>query len=230
MMWFSILAAAIAPGLALLAYFYLKDRYETEPISMVARLFLFGGLLVFPTMVLQRSFVLGFGDNSFLFSFVFSAGLEEFMKWFVVFYIIYKHTLFDEPYDGIVYAVALSLGFATVENVIYAFINFTTFSNLMMRAFLPVSGHALFGVMMGYYLGMAKFNNSKATRYLMLSFLLPLLYHGVFDYVLLNLQNNWLWLMLPLMILMWIRSLWKVNSANSISPFRFVHREDKIKI
>lgn len=75
------------------------------------------------------------------------------MKWFVLYHLIFRHEAFDEPYDGIVYAVAVSLGYATLENIIYAFLNAASFSALMIRALLPVSAHALFGVMMGYYLG-----------------------------------------------------------------------------
>ncbi len=59
----------------------------------------------------------GLGHNTWVLSFLISAGLEEFLKWFVLYFVIYKHTSFDEPYDGIVYAVAVSIGFATVENI-----------------------------------------------------------------------------------------------------------------
>lgn len=226
----SVLAAAIAPGMAFLAYFYLKDRYESEPISTVVRMFVFGALLVFPTMVIQRAFVLAFGENPFLFSFVYSSFLEEFLKWFLVFFVIYKHQDFNEPYDGIVYAAAVSLGYATVENVIYALLGEPSVSSLLMRALLPVSGHAMFGVMMGYHLGRAKFMRSRETRHLTLSLLLPVFYHGVFDYILLDAQRYWLWLMLPLMLFLWGRSMWKLNRANDISPFRGFIREEEVKI
>lgn len=228
----SVLAAAIAPGIALLAYFYLKDRYESEPIHTVMRMFVLGGLLVFPTMVLQRAFVLGFGENSFLYSFVYSSILEEFLKWFIVFFVIYKHQEFNEPYDGIVYATAVALGFATVENVFYTLLFSPSVSSLLMRALLPVSGHALFGVMMGYHLGKAKFSRAPASekRQLAVSLLLPFFYHGVFDYIVLDAKPYWLWLMLPLMLFLWTRSIRRVNRANDNSPFRGMIREEEVKI
>lgn len=226
----SVLAAAIAPGIALLAYFYLKDRYESEPIHTVIRMFILGALLVFPTMVLQRTFVLGFGESSFLYSFVYSAFLEEFLKWFLVFFIIYKHQDFNEPYDGIVYATAVSLGFATLENVIYALLFSPSVSSLLMRALLPVSGHALFGVMMGYYMGRAKFVVANERKQLAISLGLPVFYHGVFDFIILDAKPYWLWLMMPLMLFLWIRSLRKVNKANDNSPLRGLIREEEIKI
>ncbi|MFE5317144.1 glutamic-type intramembrane protease PrsW [Paenibacillus sp. NPDC056579] len=227
---FSVLTAAIAPGVALMAYFYLKDRYDTEPIHLVMKVFLFGVLLVFPVMVIQRALVHGLGENPFVFSFIISSGIEEFLKWFLVYFIIYKHTSFDEPYDGIVYAVAASLGFATLENVFYALLNSSSISSLLYRALLPVSGHAMFGVIMGYHLGRAKFVEELRTRHLIFSLMLPIFWHGVFDYVLLTAKAYWIWFMIPLMAFLWIRSIRKVNRANARSPLRVVRREEQIKI
>lgn len=226
----SVLAAAIAPGIALLSYFYLKDRYESEPIHTVMRMFVLGALLVFPTMVLQRAFVIGFGEHPFMYAFIYSSLFEEFLKWFLVFYVIYKHQDFNEPYDGIVYATAVALGFATVENVFYALLSAPSASSLLMRAFLPVSGHALFGVMMGYHLGKAKFMAGSERKHLLLSLALPVFYHGLFDYILLNAKQYWLWLMLPLMLFLWVGSIMRMNRANDNSPFRGFVREEEVKI
>ncbi|MFD0680951.1 MULTISPECIES: glutamic-type intramembrane protease PrsW [unclassified Paenibacillus] len=226
----SVLTAAIAPGVALLAYFYLKDRYDTEPIHLVMKLFLFGVLLVFPVMVLQRAFAHGLGADPLVFSFIISAGLEEFLKWFIVYIVIYQHASFDEPYDGIVYAVAVSLGFATLENVFYAFLNSASISSLLSRALLPVSGHAMFGVIMGYYLGKSKFTPDRKTRYLAYSILFPIFWHGLYDYILLTTKSYWVWFMIPLMVFLWARSLKKVNRANSKSPLRVIQSEDQVKI
>lgn len=224
-----IFLAAIAPGLSLLAYFYLKDRYQVEPIRLVMKMFLYGALLVFPVMVLQSELIKELGKGSdFTFSFFMTAGLEEYFKWFLLYHLIYRHAEFDEPYDGIVYAVAISLGYATLENVFYAFLNASSFSALLMRALLPVSGHALFGVVMGYYLGRAKFTPGKAQAFLWLSLLLPIIWHGLFDYILLTARTYWVWIMIPFMTYLWIRALWKVDQANSRSPFRVIHRGDKV--
>ncbi|MDD9267609.1 glutamic-type intramembrane protease PrsW [Paenibacillus sp. GCM10023248] len=225
-----IILAAIAPGLSLLAYFYLKDRYETEPIHLVIRMFVFGVLLVYPTMVLQRALIEEFGEGTFISSFLLSGGVEEFLKWFVLYHLIFRHEAFDEPYDGIVYAVAVSLGYATLENIIYAFLHATSFSALMIRALLPVSAHALFGVMMGYYLGKAKFVPHKARRYLWFSLLLPIFWHGLFDYILLLFTQNWVWAIIPVMAFLWIRTIWRVDRANAHSPLRIASRDDKIKV
>ncbi len=219
---FSLLTAAVAPGVSLMAYFYLRDKYDAEPVKLVVRMFLFGLLLVFPTMVIQRGFVLGFGNNPLLLSFGISAGLEEFIKWFVLYFLIFSHSEFDEPYDGIVYSVAVALGFATLENIIYVFLNHSSFFSLLLRAFLPVSGHALFGVVMGYYLGKAKFAESKSKKRKMLlySLLVPILWHGAFDYILLQSAKHWIWFIVPFMVLLWILGLRNVQIANLKSPYR----------
>jgi protease PrsW len=228
-MVFSILTAAIAPGIALMTYLYLKDRYDAEPIHMVIRMFLIGVLVVVPIVVIQRGLTLWWGEEPLAFAFVISAGVEEGLKWFVLYHVIYNHTVFDEPYDGIVYAAAISLGFATLENVLYAFLQPATFGSLLVRAMLPVSGHALFGVVMGYYLGKAKFAKSRSRHFLMLSLALPVFWHGLYDYIILVARTYWLWLIIPLMLLLWVRGSLKIKSANNGSPLRIVSRKDEVK-
>lgn len=231
MLIFSIVTAAIAPGLALLTFLYLKDKYEAEPIHMVARMFILGALIVIPIMVLQRGVTILFGTDIYTTAFIQSSLIEEMFKWFVLFHVIYNHTEFDEPYDGILYAGAISLGFATVENLMYSFFVPADFSVMLLRALLPVSGHALFGVLMGYYLGRAKFtkqNNRKLM--LVLSFFVPFILHGTYDWIILMFENDWMLLIIPFMLLLWIFGLNKVKSAHLRSPFRYVRGKDNIKL
>ncbi|MMZ60657.1 Protease PrsW [compost metagenome] len=221
MLFFSIATAAVAPGIALLTYFYLKDKYDAEPLHMVIKVFCLGFLIVLPVMIVQRGLSIWLGDGSFVYAFAISAGVEEALKWFVLFHMIYNHTEFDEPYDGILYAAAISLGFATVENVIFALASHATISTMLIRALLPVSGHAMFGVMMGYYLGRAKFSAGwKSRKFLIYSLVLPLFWHGVYDWVLDNVTQYWLWYIVPLMAFLWYGGLGKMYRANNRSPFR----------
>jgi RsiW-degrading membrane proteinase PrsW (M82 family) len=228
-LWFSVIASALAPGLALLTYFYLKDRYEQEPLIMVTKVFLLGFLIVVPVMIIQRGMTNGFGGNPYVDSFIISSFVEEFLKWFVLYYMIYNHTEFDEPYDGIVYAVAISLGFATVENVMYAWYSHASIGAMFLRALLPVSGHAMFGVMMGYYLGRARFSKGTQTkRYFVYSMVIPWFWHGVYDLILTTMTQYWIWSIVPLMAFLWYRGIEKVTKANNRSPFRFLKREEEI--
>jgi len=214
-----ILSAGIAPGLALLSYFYLRDEYEPEPVSFVFRTFLYGVLLVFPIMFIQHVLETEHLLQSDLLNAFFGSGiLEEFFKWFILFYLIYQHVEFDEPFDGIVYGVAVSLGFATVENIFYLVAN--GIEHAMTRALLPVSSHALFGVIMGFYLGKAKFTKDHKAKWILLSLMLPILLHGTYDFILISLEN-WLFIIFPFMIFLWWFGLRKVKKAKILSANHF---------
>lgn len=230
----STLGAAIAPGIALMSYFYLKDKYETEPLHMVIKSFILGMLIVFPVMlfqyVLQEEVQIGQILNSYLLVGFF----EEFFKWLIIFYTAFRHIEFDEPYDGIVYTTAVSLGFATTENLFYLW-SHSGMSTAFYRAILPVSSHGLFGVIMGYYFGRAKFplNPAKTKVYLLISLLLPIFLHGTYDFILSIGGNSWIWLMIPFMILLWTTALDRSTEAlkRSTTPSfgKQYNHEDSLK-
>ncbi|UFJ42811.1 glutamic-type intramembrane protease PrsW [Brevibacillus humidisoli] len=210
----ALIGAALAPGVALLSYFYLRDNLQPEPISMVVRSFLFGVLLVFPIMMLQYVIQVEWNLTNIWFqAIVASAFIEEFFKWLIVYYTAYKHIAFDEPYDGIVYAVAVSLGFATLENFFYLITNGLEMA--FWRALLPVSGHALFGIFMGYSLGLGKFTRQRSVQLkrLLTALLLPAGMHAAYNLILLSGQY-WIWLITPFMLFLWWRGLKKVELAH----------------
>ncbi len=214
-----ILSAGVAPGLALLSYFYLKDEYGSEPISVVFKTFLYGALLVFPIAFIQ--YVLeteNIVQSEIINAFLLSGLLEEFFKWFILIYTVYQHVSFDEPYDGIVYGAAVSLGFATVENIVFLIANGMEYA--LSRALLPVSSHALFGVIMGFYIGKGKFIIQSKRTWLSLSLILPFLLHGIYDFILMN-QQNWLMKILPFMAFLWWLGLRKVKKARALSSLHY---------
>jgi len=208
----AIISAGIAPGLALLSYFYLKDQYESEPVPLVLRSFIFGALLVFPIMFIQYVLdVEAVFDSQFLYTLVAVGFLEEFFKWFILFFTIYQHIHFNEHYDGIVYGVAVSLGFASLENILYLFANGV--QHALGRAILPVSSHALFGVIMGYYLGKGKFTVRKhRPKWIVMSCTIPILLHSIYDSILLS-YLNWEYTMVPFMLFLWWFALHKAKKA-----------------
>ncbi len=215
----NILTAGVAPGLALLIYFYLKDQYNTEPISVVLKAFIYGAIIVIPVMFLQ--YVMDFEGVS-LASWVdafFAKGLlEEMLKWGIFLLLIFGHVEFDEPYDGIVYGVAISLGFATFENILYLFSNGVEYA--WGRALFPVSSHGLFGVIMGFYFGKAKFSKEKRLKYMVIGLLIPFLLHGLFNYILM-MQVNWYVYLIPFMFFLWGLGLWKVKKARILTEKAF---------
>ncbi|MDM5331549.1 glutamic-type intramembrane protease PrsW [Neobacillus sp. CF12] len=213
-----ILLAGVAPGLALLSYFYLKDKYEPEPVSMVVNTFFSGALIIIPIAfieyVLKIENIVQFNSIYAIFS---SGLIEEFFKWTVLFFIAYKSAEFDEPFDGIVYGTSISLGFATAENILYLMNNGMEYA--LTRALLPVSGHALFGVIMGYYISKAKFTKGQKWPFFLLSILLPVVLHGIFNFLLLH-QGSW-FAMSPYMVFLWWFSLRKVQLAEVSSYQHF---------
>ncbi|PWI62119.1 PrsW family intramembrane metalloprotease [Bacillus subtilis] len=213
---FAIISAGIAPGIALLSYFYLKDQYDNEPVHMVLRSFFLGVVLVFPIMFIQ--YVLekeNVGGGSFFVSFLSSGFLEESLKWFILMISVYPHAHFDEHYDGIVYGASVSLGFATLENTLYLIGHGV--EHAFVRALLPVSCHALIGVIMGFYLGKARFSADKArVKWLTLSLVVPSLLHGSYDFILTAL-SNWIYYMLPFMVFLWWFGLRKAKKARSVN-------------
>ncbi|WLD91850.1 glutamic-type intramembrane protease PrsW [Alkalihalobacillus sp. AL-G] len=214
---FTLISAGIAPGIALMSFFYLKDKYEPEPILMVVRTFLFGILLVFPVMVLQFGIHEEMLIPDWVDAFFVSSLLEEFLKWFLLYFAAYQQIEFNDPYDGIIYGASISLGFATAENVLFLFAN--GIETAMLRAFLPVQCHALFGVMMGYYLSRAKFTDSfkMKRKYIIYSLFIPILYHGLYDYIILYHIKRWIYIMFPFMLFLWWLGLRKVKHAQHAS-------------
>ncbi|SFA73424.1 Membrane proteinase PrsW, cleaves anti-sigma factor RsiW, M82 family [Lentibacillus halodurans] len=208
----ALFSAGIAPAFALMAFFYLKDRF-TEPLSLMVKTFLFGALLVFPIMFIQYGFTAeNLSTSSFVQSFLLSGLLEEFFKWFIFMYVIFHHTDFDAHYDGIVYAVSISLGFASVENILYLMTNGIEYA--FTRALFPVSSHALFGVMMGYHFGKAKMNQTHQKWNILLALSVPFLLHGTYNYILKTVTSDWLVLLIPFMTGLWFVALHRMKTAN----------------
>ncbi|WP_413365956.1 glutamic-type intramembrane protease PrsW [Lysinibacillus sp. 3P01SB] len=210
---FILISAAIAPGLALLSYFYLRNQMSTEPRRTLLHTFIYGAIITFPIMFIQ--YVLeeeGTFSHPYVSDVIFTSSIEEFFKWFVIFVAILRHVEFDDPYDGILYGAAVSLGFATVENVLYL-LSFGI-DTAFLRAILPVSSHALFGVVMGYYFGKSKFSkDNKQLEYLLLAFLAPVLLHLSYNTIL-TLKGHLVYLMLPFMLFLWWFGLRKVKQAH----------------
>ncbi len=211
-----LLTVGIAPGLALFSYLYLRKQFSKEPSRTLFHTFLYGAIMTFPILFIQHVFEEEEIFNSFFFTnVIFTSGLEEFFKWFILILAIYRHVEFEDAYDGILYGASISLGFATIENIIYL-LTFGT-DTAFIRALLPVSSHALFGVVMGYYIGRAKFaakTNQKGFLFFALfaPFVLHLIYNGI-----LAIQDLWLYLIIPFMQFLWWFGLTRVKYAHTFT-------------
>ncbi|MFZ4452249.1 glutamic-type intramembrane protease PrsW [Salibacterium aidingense] len=210
----ALITAALAPSVALLSYFYLRNEYESSTLIQVLRAFVIGALLVFPIMVLQYALEAeAVFSTEWAHAFAGVAGLEEFFKWFLLYFAVYRFVTFQSRYDGIIYGAALSLGFASAENVLYLMA--LGIDSAIGRAFLPVSSHALFGVVMGYYMGCAKkTGNQNSLLWLTLSLVLPIFLHGVYDLILLTVHENVMFIIVPFMFFLWWFALSRSKKAN----------------
>lgn len=188
-----LLGVSVAPAVLLMFFVYFQDKYQKEPIKSLLKAF-FGGMLavVFTlTIVTITEYSIGLipylNETVFYDSFI-TAGIPEELCKFIIFMIfIWRDKNFDEYFDGIVYASFISLGFAVVENIMYVLPGGLGVG--FMRALLSVPGHFLFGVIMGYFLSLAKFNKGKRGLYIFLGLLIAMVAHGLFDWLLMFSQR-----------------------------------------
>jgi RsiW-degrading membrane proteinase PrsW (M82 family) len=106
---------------------------------------------------------------------------EEFSKYIIVRYISQPQKAFNEPFDGIIYSVMVSMGFAATENIMYVLQG--GYQVAILRAFSAVPAHAIFAILMGYYMGKAKFSNSKV-KLNFTGLFLAVFFHGTYDFFL----------------------------------------------
>ena len=170
---------ALLPGLAIAAFLYKKDIYEKEPPGQLIKAFLLGSLSVVAAASIEM--VLG-QNSSFVEAFFYVSLTEELCKYLILIVFFFRKPLFNEPYDGIVYAGFISLGFATLENIFY--ILDKGLAVALVRMFLSVPAHAIFGVVMGFFVGGAKFFRRKKFTFLGLGLLSAVFLHGLYDYFL----------------------------------------------
>jgi len=177
------------PVFIIIIYIYLKDKYEKEPTSLLLSSFLYGAIvsIIITTIIYYvLDIILPLKDEfsiwqQFVKAFFVVGLVEEFSKYFIVRYYAQPKPQFNEPFDGIVYAVMISMGFAATENIFYVLEG--GLSTAIIRSFTAVPAHATFGILMGYYMGKAKFSTNKALLNIT-GLLLASLFHGAYDFFL----------------------------------------------
>lgn len=219
-----LVVIALVPGIVLLRYIYKKDRVEKEPVGLLILLLFLGAAICFPAgeiegfigeNIINKIFMpLGqMSGNDLILptplyhvycivdNFIGIALVEEGLKWIVLFFVTRKNKNFNSMFDGVVYAVFVSLGFAMLENVLYAF-SFGLETTLM-RAVTSIPGHMFFSIFMGFfysqwfssvgaeklekaYIDRGLLSSSKKAfypwRFLARSLIIPVFVHGFYDY------------------------------------------------
>jgi RsiW-degrading membrane proteinase PrsW (M82 family) len=204
-------------------YVYFRDKYEKEPIKLILKGILLGAIIIFPVGLIEN-YVMGFGTGltkipkAAFDGFVVAGATEEAFKYFVVFILIWRNRNFNEKFDGIVYAVSVALGFAAIENLFYVFSN-NSMQVGLLRAFTAVPGHAIFGVVMGFYLGMARFSVKGKGKWLLSAFTVPWLLHGIYDFMIMSGHPVLLLTFIPFLIFMYRHGLKRMREFNEQSIF-----------
>lgn len=188
--------AASIPALVLIFFVYKQDKKEKEPKSLLFKLVLFGFISIIPALIFEiiGGAIVGifFDDNSVAYAFFdcffVIAVAEEGSKFLMLRLGSWKNRAFNFTFDGIVYAVCTSLGFALLENIMYV-LSSGGFSLAVSRAFTAVMAHAVFGVLMGVYYGRARQyqslgNFQRMRKNFAMAVFIPGLLHGLYDFLL----------------------------------------------
>jgi len=220
---------ALAPGLAIGFYIYWRDKYEKEPLGLLLKCFFLGAATCIPAALAESFFFDRYGfdldtdtdlTTAFLTAFFIVGFFEELGKYLVLVLFAYRKPAFNEPFDGIIYAVMISLGFATLENIFY--VAQGGIGTAIARIFTAVPMHAAFAIFMGYYVGKAKFEKSSTESITRLKGLvIAICLHGTYDFLLFQNESVLLTLsVLPLIIASYVYCSKAMKIHANASPFK----------
>lgn len=221
-----LLAIAMAPAIVIMVWIYIKDKYEREPVGLLIMSFLLGVLSIIPAILLELlASLAGIGEGKELMQVVVHAFLvvavaEEGSKYLFLRTFSYRRKAFNEPFDGIVYAVMIGMGFALTENIMYVVQHGATVG--LVRAFTAVPLHACCAVIMGFWVGAAKFTlRHHRLRYHVYGLMAAIFIHGLYDFLLM--QKSYPYLVVfavPVLYLSVRMSLRAIRINQRLSPFR----------
>ena len=206
-MIFLLLAIAVIPPLILLLIVWVADRIEKESKLVVSGLFLLGSVSCIPIALMENILAAFnvFPEGSILHliveNFFVVAICEEGGKFLILFLCTWWYKKFDYKYDALVYSTAISLGFATLENICYVILSSIQTSTIygvsmeykvgyatsILRMLLAIPAHFSFSIIMGYFYGFAKMNANKkktgvAFGMIVLCLSIPIFCHGFYDF------------------------------------------------
>lgn len=216
---------ALAPAVILLVYIYHKDKAQPEPISKLLKGVFYGVLSCLLTLAMT-SFMPDFGGGDLIGAAMdafFNAAIpEEMAKLFMLWLLVRKMKEFDEPLDGIVYAVCVGMGFAAFENVMYLLQEDDMVAVGIMRGLFSVPGHFCFAVAMGFYYALAHFGKENKMQNKCLALFVPIMLHGIYDTCLMmSSDSDWWWLVMAgwfvFFVVMFKHAVKRINKLREMS-------------
>ncbi|GBF51187.1 hypothetical protein LPTSP4_27190 [Leptospira ryugenii] len=181
----ALLTLAILPGFIVVQRYYAKDHLQKEPIVVILRSFFWGAALVIPVGIFESLIPMGESESITeiaIHNFIVIALSEELAKYLAIRFYSYKNDAFNEHFDGIVYGACVGGGFATFENIFYVLDH--GFAVGVLRAFLSVPGHILWGAIVGHWIAKEKMENLSPWKALLVGVGISSFLHGGFDFVL----------------------------------------------
>ena len=216
-----VLLIAFAPGLFWLWFFVRLDRLRPSSRRWIALTFLLGMVSTVPAGLVSYILIPEdlFSPNATLASISVSMLLvvgpvEETCKFLAIRLGVYRSLHFEEPMDGLVYGAAASLGFASLENLLYVL----TYGPevMLLRAPFSTLAHLVFGSLWGYGLGLRRVGHGA--RVVWGSLAGAAVFHGVFNILVFSPAP---WLGLILIAVGGVGAYRLFKWGQSVSPFRY---------
>ncbi|MEG0855391.1 MAG: PrsW family intramembrane metalloprotease [Terrisporobacter sp.] len=232
-----IIILAILPVVGFIRWIYIKDKYEKEPPLKLLKYFILG-IIVSILAIFIEGFLIKLdmfnGMLSNLYVAFFVAGFtEEGLKAVMLIPILLREKDFNEKLDGIIYSVFLSLGVATIENILYLMREKceTSFELGLSRGLISIPAHIMFAITMGYYISKYKFeeNDDIKNKYIVKSVLIPILLHGIFDFILMIATRWAIIIFIVYVIFLWKINLDKLDKFTLYSKIRYYKKKYKDK-
>ena len=204
-----ILATTILPSIGIVTLFVMSDEFR-EPNKEIIKVFIYGIIITFFAFIfntyLYEIYLSRSIDKKLIESFLTAAPVEEGLKFLVLFFLVYRMKDFNEPLDGIVYGICVSLGFATLENIFYVYFKEFNYDQIyvsLSRSISAIPAHGVFGVFMGYFFMKFAFLNKNKKGNLFLCFFVPFLLHGIYNFLI----SEFLIIALLFILIAWIIAL-----------------------
>jgi RsiW-degrading membrane proteinase PrsW (M82 family) len=240
-----LLYVAMGPGIAIAVFIYYSDKWDRKPKILAIKCFFFGGLAVFPSYYYEgvAAKILGievlswenpsfFWTKTLIYAFFGVSLAEELCKFLFLKAFVFNEKEFNEPFDGIIYGGLVGCGFATVENILYVVPQGQEVG--IIRMITAVPGHAFLGIILGYFLGRAKFS-VNGVKYQLFGLIVVIFLHGIYDTAAFS-NTSWSFYLIFSIILLSIylglkakRQMEKMGTVIEFSPQQYLSLKSQRK-